>query len=156
MTLRVSKAPRELQTAHQHVSSPITPIARSGLMLSLLLSPFSCVAARWESSLAHDSALCLKRPSKVGSLQVHPAGQLSWELTFIRQLKVQLGKFTCWIRSRPGEQVGDGEGGWMSAKKQARSLSYKSGVFTAGFCNITEVESSFVSFFWDLQSTNHE
>jgi len=40
MTIRVFKASRELQTAHQHVSSPVAPTAMSGVMLSLLLPPF--------------------------------------------------------------------------------------------------------------------
>lgn len=72
MTVRVSKAPRQLQTAHQPVSSPITAPASSGLVLSLVLSLFSCVAARWKSNLSHDPATHPKYTGKVVSLQVHP------------------------------------------------------------------------------------
>ena len=85
-------------------------------------SPFPCMATGWESNLAHNSAMCLKHPTKVCCLQVHPAAQLLWELTLVRQLKEQWGMLTCWILVKARRTSGRWRGR-MNEWQEARVLT---------------------------------
>lgn len=127
----------------------------------LLLSPGLCWACCCLPFLlwllggkqpGYDTVMCLKLPSKAGSLQVPPVGEVTG-LTLIRHLEEQLGMSG--FRTRWEEQVGGGKGGWTGATKQGCLLSYESGIFTASLCSSTEVHSNCLSF-WNLQPTNHE
>lgn len=98
-----------------HYHSLVAVISYDLEDLQNIIPCFQHVTGKQKSNLAHNSATLLKHPSKVGSLQLLPAGWLSWELPLMES------SWRCafvGFGSRPGLQVRGREGVCTSAKKQ--------------------------------------